>query len=124
MKQISQTRQFATIVRPNQNHMIDIKQQRWYGNTQRGPVSNLKSSDVLEFWPSKCSVDFYGEDADKLYVLEVTGAEYIKFKEKDSNGFYGKYTWKYAKLVPLPNKLMQVGGEHPKLNCAPIFKKK
>jgi hypothetical protein len=104
--------------------MIDIKHQRWYGNTQRGAIKTPDNEELfVEFWPTKCSVDFYGEDADKLYVLKVTGVEYKKFKEKDSNGFYGKYTWKYSDMIPYPTALMKNGGKHPDLNSAPIFKK-
>ena len=123
MKKISQTRLVATIVRPNQNHAIDLKRQKWFGNTQRGCIKDLTENTILEIWPTKCSADFYKEDATELKVLTVTGVTYEKFKEKDSEGYYGKYHFKLSNTTPYADAILNRGGSHPDLNCAPIFKK-
>jgi hypothetical protein len=117
-------RQIPVIVRQNHNHAIDIKNQKWVGNSQIGRIIDLDDKTYLEIWPTACSVEHYGDNSHLLNVLVVTGVTYEKFKEKDSNGYYGKYHFKYSKTYPYLEALKTLSnGIHPKLNSAPIRKK-
>ena len=118
-------RQIPVIVRQNHNHAIDIKNQKWVGNSQVGCIAGLDDKTWLEIWPTACSVEHYGNDSHLLNVLLVTGVTYEKFEEKDSSGYYGKYHFKLSKVLPYLDALKTLSkGVHPKLNSAPIRKNK
>ena len=123
MIQTDDVRQLAVIVRPNQNHAIDIINQKFFANSQRGAVKDLSSKVTwLEIWPTACSVKYYGDNASLLNMILATGITYEKFKEKDENGYYGKYHFEWAKTIPYSEALMKNKGKAPKLNSAPIKK--
>jgi len=124
MIKTDEVRQIPVIVRGNHNLAIDIKNQKWVGNSQVGCIAGLDSNTWLEIWPTTCSVKHYGDNSHLLSVLLVTDVTYEKFKEKDSNGYYGKYHFKLAKTYPYLEALKTLSkGVHPKLNSAPIIKK-
>ena len=122
MIQTDDVRQLAVIVRQNQNHAIDIINQKFVANSQRGAVKDLSSKTYLEIWPTACSVKYYGNNASLLNVITVNGITYEKFKEKDENGYYGKYHFKLSQTIPYSEALMKNKGKAPKLNSAPIKK--
>jgi hypothetical protein len=122
MIQIDDVRQLAVIVRQNHNHAIDIINQKFVANSQRGAVKDLSSKTFLEIWPTACSVKYYGDNASLLNVITVNRITYEKFKEKDENGYYGKYHFKQHNTIPYSEALMKNKGKAPKLNSAPIKK--
>ena len=122
MIQTDDVRQLAVIVRPNKNHAIDIINQKFFANSQRGAVKDLSSKTFLEIWPTACSVKYYGDNASLLNMIIVNGITYEKFKEKDENGYYGKYHFKQHNTIPYSEALMKNKGKAPKLNSAPIKK--
>ena len=65
----------------------------------------------------------YSTNASLLNVITVNRITYEKFKEKDENGYYGKYHFKQHNTIPYSEALMKNKGKAPKLNSAPIKKK-